>query len=232
MFELCARQYSEDGGEQATAHGLSYQIDVKGDAGAEGDGEAAAQAEEEEGGGTVAAASAPEAAPDGGGAAGGEGDNPEVKEKEKEPDAAAQQGGDAAAADAPGSQQADLMAEILSRGGYVEKKSESFQQREESAALRHFVGGIGNTSKSDFMAHWRQFGEVVDADVRLTPDGRGRGFGFITFATKEGSNAALASTVHEVNGEKWEIKAGEATHRVNTQLDPSRVESTLVFQPP
>ena len=76
---------------------------------------------------------------------------------------------------------------------------------------KHFVGGIGDISTEDFRTYWKDFGGVVAADAVRHPSGQARGFGFVTFATREAAAKALAAK-HEYEGKTWDLKSAQPRH--------------------
>ena len=55
-----------------------------------------------------------------------------------------------------------------------------------------FLGGISPATTAEMIAeHFSQYGTVVHAEHVLTPDGKTRGFGFVSFKDAREANAAL-----------------------------------------
>jgi len=71
---------------------------------------------------------------------------------------------------------------------------------------KFFVGGLSHTTRAQHLRdHFAAFGSILDVVVLRSPDGRSRGFGYVTFATTEAAAAALQST-HHVGGRQIDIK--------------------------
>jgi cold-inducible RNA-binding protein len=62
-------------------------------------------------------------------------------------------------------------------------------------SIKLFIGGLSwNTDTDSLRSHFTQFGPVEDAIViRDRETGRSRGFGFVTYASDEAANAAVAA---------------------------------------
>jgi len=84
-----------------------------------------------------------------------------------------------------------------------------------------FVGGLlTTTNKEDLVKYFRTYGPVVDANVMIDHrTGNSRGFGFVTFESQAGVDAALGgpgktvTTEHEIQGKKVEVKLAEPRYR-------------------
>lgn len=77
--------------------------------------------------------------------------------------------------------------------------------REEHRINTIFVGRLSQATNTESLrAHFEQYGEIVDADVRVdTSTNRSKGFGFITFADPNSVEAALeAKSDHHIDG-RW-----------------------------
>lgn len=69
-----------------------------------------------------------------------------------------------------------------------------------------FVGGlVHKTTTQGLRDHFGQFGIVVDAVVLRWPDGRSRGFGYVTFAEASAAAVALREK-HKVEGRDVDVK--------------------------
>lgn len=76
-----------------------------------------------------------------------------------------------------------------------------------------FVGNLAwGTSWQDLKDHFKQVGFVVSADVVKGPDGRSRGFGFVTFKDQEGAESAISS-LNETDLNGRNILVRESTPR-------------------
>lgn len=69
-----------------------------------------------------------------------------------------------------------------------------------------FVGGLGHKlSTQGLREHFSRFGPIVDAVVLRWPDGRSRGFGYVTFADIASAAAAIEEP-HEICGREVDVK--------------------------
>lgn len=69
-----------------------------------------------------------------------------------------------------------------------------------------FIGGLAHkTTTQHLRDYFGRYGAIVDAVVLRWPDGRSRGFGYVTFADMAGSNAALEEA-HQVGGRQVDVK--------------------------
>ncbi|CAG9463999.1 unnamed protein product [Pedinophyceae sp. YPF-701] len=73
---------------------------------------------------------------------------------------------------------------------------------------RVFVGGLdGAITEDDIIEYFSQFGDVETAEIPRDHDGRGRGFCFVTFASKDSVAACKqAGRFQEIGDKKVEIK--------------------------
>ncbi|KAG0464886.1 hypothetical protein HPP92_019050 [Vanilla planifolia] len=71
-----------------------------------------------------------------------------------------------------------------------------------------FVGGLSaNVTEDDFRNYFEKFGSINDSVIIYdTATRRPRGFGFITFDSKEGVEKATENKFHELNGKFVEVK--------------------------
>lgn len=69
-----------------------------------------------------------------------------------------------------------------------------------------FVGGLGHKlSTQGLRDHFSKYGTIVDAVVLRWPDGRSRGFGYVTFADLAAASAAIRES-HEIGGREVDVK--------------------------
>jgi len=69
-----------------------------------------------------------------------------------------------------------------------------------------FIGGLPHrTTTQHLREHFAAFGSIVDAVVLRWPDGRSRGFGYVTFAKAEAAAAALQPK-HHIGGRQIDTK--------------------------
>ena len=70
-----------------------------------------------------------------------------------------------------------------------------------------YVGNLPySTTDHDLQEHFSQFGAIQDVKVITDREtGRSKGFGFITFETEEGANAAIAAESHDLQGRQLRV---------------------------
>eukprot|EP00929_Paragymnodinium_shiwhaense_P095517 TRINITY_DN566_c1_g1_i1.p1 TRINITY_DN566_c1_g1~~TRINITY_DN566_c1_g1_i1.p1 ORF type:complete len:440 (+),score=93.00 TRINITY_DN566_c1_g1_i1:83-1402(+) len=69
-----------------------------------------------------------------------------------------------------------------------------------------FVGGLAHKCTTQHLReHFLRFGPILDAVVLRWPDGRSRGFGYVTFADLASASSALKEA-HSVGGRQVEVK--------------------------
>merc|ERR1719281_1124745 len=69
-----------------------------------------------------------------------------------------------------------------------------------------FVGGLAHkTTTQHLRDHFGRFGSIVDAVVLRWPDGRSRGFGYVTFADSVAAASVLKET-HSLSGREVDVK--------------------------
>jgi hypothetical protein len=69
-----------------------------------------------------------------------------------------------------------------------------------------FVGGLAHkTTTQHLRDHFGRFGTIVDAVVLRWPDGRSRGFGYVTFADVSGA-ASVMDEAHSLQGREVDVK--------------------------
>lgn len=69
-----------------------------------------------------------------------------------------------------------------------------------------FVGGLGNmTNTQTLRDYFRRYGNIADAVVLRWPDGRSRGFGYVTFAGAAAATAVLKDA-HKISGCDVDVK--------------------------
>lgn len=69
-----------------------------------------------------------------------------------------------------------------------------------------FIGGLAHkTTTQHLRDHFGRFGSIVDAVVLRWPDGRSRGFGYVTFADGSAANGVLKET-HSLSGREVDVK--------------------------
>jgi len=84
-----------------------------------------------------------------------------------------------------------------------------------NAGLKIFVGGFGdNVTKDHLIDYFERFGMITDAVVISHRDTRKpKGFGFVTFDSKEATVKVLKDRFHYLNGIKVETKNAEPRDR-------------------
>lgn len=79
-------------------------------------------------------------------------------------------------------------------------------EEDQSHPRKIFVGGLAHkTSTQHLRDYFARFGNIVDAVVLRWPDGRSRGFGYVTFCDVASAAAAMLET-HQVGGRKVDVK--------------------------
>jgi len=69
-----------------------------------------------------------------------------------------------------------------------------------------FIGGLAHkTTTQHLRDHFGRFGSIVDAVVLRWPDGRSRGFGYVTFADSPAAASVLKET-HSMSGRDVDVK--------------------------
>mmetsp|Transcript_39555 Transcript_39555/g.93125 ORF Transcript_39555/g.93125 Transcript_39555/m.93125 type:complete len:439 (+) Transcript_39555:92-1408(+) len=77
---------------------------------------------------------------------------------------------------------------------------------EQSHPRKIFVGGLAHkTTTQHLREYFTTYGSIVDAVVLRWPDGRSRGFGYVTFATTEAAAVALGGS-HQIGGRDVDVK--------------------------
>lgn len=76
-----------------------------------------------------------------------------------------------------------------------------------------FIGNLAyQTTEDDLREHFSQFGEVEQVKIPTDRETkRSRGFGFITFGSKEGAEAALEANGHVLNGRPMRVSMAQET---------------------
>jgi len=75
-----------------------------------------------------------------------------------------------------------------------------------------FCGGLSfDTVEADLKTHFEKFGEIQACTVKIDPmTKKSRGFGFITFGTKQALEDAIAAAPHTIKGKQIDPKAAKA----------------------
>ncbi|XP_064458027.1 RNA-binding protein squid-like isoform X4 [Ornithodoros turicata] len=75
-----------------------------------------------------------------------------------------------------------------------------------------FVGGISwDTENKDLREYFSKFGTVADVNIKTDPTtGKSRGFGFVTFTSKDALAAVLKESPHSVKGKQIDPKPAKA----------------------
>ena len=83
------------------------------------------------------------------------------------------------------------------------------------------------TTSEGLRAYFESFGKVTTCTVKIGPEGRSRGFGFLNFASKEAVAKVLAET-HVVDGRRLEILPPRLTDlTATTKIFVGRLEPTV-----
>jgi len=79
-------------------------------------------------------------------------------------------------------------------------------QEDQCHPRKIFVGGLAHkTTTQNLRDYFGRYGAIVDAVVLRWPDGRSRGFGYVTFAEVSSATAALRES-HKVGGRDVDVK--------------------------
>lgn len=97
-----------------------------------------------------------------------------------------------------------------------------------SKLCKLFVGGLNvQTNNEGLREHFQQYGALTDCVVVMNQNlGRSRCFGFITYATPEEADAAMAVKPHVVDGNTVELKraiAREDTNNPDVQANVKKI---------
>lgn len=84
-----------------------------------------------------------------------------------------------------------------------------------------FVGGLAHqTTKETFRAYFSQFGHITDSVVMATKmEGRGRGFGFVTFESPDVAEAVL-SRPHIIDGKQVDCQKADGLRPPRSSASP------------
>eukprot|EP00931_Biecheleriopsis_adriatica_P085385 TRINITY_DN5978_c0_g1_i1.p1 TRINITY_DN5978_c0_g1~~TRINITY_DN5978_c0_g1_i1.p1 ORF type:complete len:468 (+),score=114.28 TRINITY_DN5978_c0_g1_i1:79-1404(+) len=84
--------------------------------------------------------------------------------------------------------------------------ADSATQEDQCHPRKIFIGGLAHKTTTQFLRdYFSKYGAIVDAVVLRWPDGRSRGFGYVTFAEAQGAQAALQEQ-HQVGGRQVDVK--------------------------
>lgn len=88
------------------------------------------------------------------------------------------------------------------------RKTEEAPRSAESHACKLFIGGItSDTRESDLEEYFSTFGKIIATVVMIDSNtGRGRGFGFVTYESREGADKVLKSNDHVIRGKIVDVK--------------------------
>lgn len=85
-------------------------------------------------------------------------------------------------------------------------RADSATQEDQCHQKKIFVGGLApKTTTQGLREHFSRHGIVADAVVLRWPDGRSRGFGYVTFADITSANSALREG-HRIGGQDVDVK--------------------------
>jgi len=93
------------------------------------------------------------------------------------------------------------------RSGKHRASAESNTLDEQCHSRKVFIGGLAHkTTTQHLRDHFCRFGHIVDAVVLRWPDGRSRGFGYVTFAESVSAAGVLKEAPHVLSGREVEVK--------------------------
>jgi len=82
----------------------------------------------------------------------------------------------------------------------------SATQEDQCHPRKIFIGGLAHKTTTQYLRdYFSKYGNIVDSVVLRWPDGRSRGFGYVTFADIQGAQAALQES-HQVGGRQVDVK--------------------------
>jgi RNA recognition motif-containing protein len=85
--------------------------------------------------------------------------------------------------------------------------SDQQQLSPEQAGLKLFIGGLSwDTPDETFVKYFSTFGKLTDSVVMRHPDGKSRGFGFVTYEDPAVAEKVLATKDLEIDGRKIDPK--------------------------
>uniref|UniRef100_A0A914HBY8 RRM domain-containing protein n=1 Tax=Globodera rostochiensis TaxID=31243 RepID=A0A914HBY8_GLORO len=95
-----------------------------------------------------------------------------------------------------------------------------------------FIGGLGQVNDDALRQYYSQWGQVVDCIVIRDPATRSsRGFGFVTYATPEMADVAIAHRPHKINGKAVDAKRAVPRERMNLILDNDPIPFFMNIEP-
>jgi len=99
-----------------------------------------------------------------------------------------------------------------------------------------FVGGLDhNTVEATIKQYFGQWGSVSECNVKRLPDGKSRGFGFVTFSNNAAMEKCFENQPHSIDGKKVDIrKAVDTGHNRGADnivkgYDPEARELKILF---
>mmetsp|Transcript_36975 Transcript_36975/g.82677 ORF Transcript_36975/g.82677 Transcript_36975/m.82677 type:complete len:451 (+) Transcript_36975:61-1413(+) len=79
-------------------------------------------------------------------------------------------------------------------------------QEDQCHPRKIFIGGLAHkTTTQHLRDYFVKYGGIVDAVVLRWPDGRSRGFGYVTFSEAQGAQSAL-NDAHQIGGRQVDVK--------------------------
>lgn len=85
--------------------------------------------------------------------------------------------------------------------------ADSATQEDQCHPRKIFIGGLAHkTTTQNLRDHFGRYGTIVDAVVLRWPDGRSRGFGYVTFSEANGAFMVLQEDQHQVGGRQVDVK--------------------------
>mmetsp|Transcript_57361 Transcript_57361/g.166562 ORF Transcript_57361/g.166562 Transcript_57361/m.166562 type:complete len:275 (-) Transcript_57361:192-1016(-) len=101
---------------------------------------------------------------------------------------------------------ADLSPRGLSSAASTAASSDAEREIPKAQPTKLFVGGLTqNTTTKLLRAHFSRYGNVMDCIAMRQPDGKPRGFGYVTLESREAANAAVKET-QRVDGRVLDVK--------------------------
>ena len=93
---------------------------------------------------------------------------------------------------------------------------------EESLESRRlFVGGLDyNTEEVSVATYFSNWGPLAECSIKKFPDGRSRGFGFVTFSSRAAAEFCYSSNQHFIEGKKIDLRWSAQGDSPNVKYDP------------
>lgn len=99
-------------------------------------------------------------------------------------------------------------------------QQQQMAQMQPLSSRKLFIGGLGQINDDTLRQYYAQWGQVVDCIVIRDPATRSsRGFGFVTYATAEMADTAMANRPHIISGKAVDAKRAVPREKMNLIMD-------------